>query len=107
MSAAQPVTEADFKKLVLENDKPVVVDFWAEWCGPCRKLGPIIDDLAKEVGDKVDVYKVNVDEQRGLGIAYQIMSIPTVMIFYKGEKLASMTGVKPKSSYLAKLQPYL
>ncbi|APT85744.1 thioredoxin [Corynebacterium aquilae] len=104
MSNAQAVTAENFRSTVIDADKPVLVDFWAEWCGPCKKLSPVIDEVAEEMGDDAVVVKVNVDEQRELGAMFQIMSIPTVLIFNKGQKVADFVGVKPKSTYVAKLR---
>lgn len=107
MSNAQAVTAADFKSTVIESDKPVLVDFWAEWCGPCKKLGPIVDQVAEEMGDRATVVKVDVDAERTLGAMFQIMSIPTVMIFHKGEKVAQFVGVQSKQTLVEKLESYL
>ena len=104
MSAAQAVTKDTFKQVVAESDVPVLVDFWAPWCGPCKKLGPILDDVAAELGERAKIVKVNVDEERELGTAFQIMSIPT-MIFFKGcEAVAQVTGVQPKGTIVSKLE---
>ena len=104
MSAAQAVTKDTFKQVVAESDVPVLVDFWAPWCGPCKKLGPILDDVAAELGERAKIVKVNVDEERELGTAFQIMSIPTMIFFKSGEAVAQVTGVQPKSTIVSKLE---
>ena len=104
MSNTITVTADTFRSTVIESDKPVLVDFWAEWCGPCKKLSPILDEVAAELGDEAIVAKVNVDEQRQLGAMFQIMSIPTVLIFKDGQKVADIVGAQPKSTYVAKVR---
>lgn len=97
------ITQSNFKSSVLGSDKPVIVDFWATWCGPCKRLGPILDEVAEEYGDKITVGKVNVDEQRGLGAMFQVMSIPTVMIFKDGTKVDEFVGLRDKKEIVAKI----
>ncbi|QGU05887.1 thioredoxin [Corynebacterium comes] len=101
------VTQENFREVVVESDKPVIVDFWAEWCGPCKKLSPIIKEVADELGDQVTVATVNVDEQRTLGAMFQIMSIPSVLFFKDGEKVDEFVGVRPRSHIMAKLEPLM
>lgn len=91
------ITEQNFESEVLQSDKPVLVDFWATWCGPCRMLAPVIAELAEEYEGRVKVGKVNVDEQQALAIRYRVSSIPTVIVFKNGEAVASSVGVRPKA----------
>ena len=101
---ANETTDATFQKDVLEADTPVLVDFWAPWCGPCRILGPVIEELAGEIGDQAKVYKLNVDDNQGVAQKYGITSIPTVIVFKNGEIHKQMIGVQPKQSYKLALQ---
>lgn len=98
---AQPivVTDTDFADKVLGADKPVIVDFWAEWCAPCRALGPIIESLADEYGDQVTVAKLDIDANHEAAMRYGIRSIPTVMLFANGEVVDTFIGVRPKNQY--------
>lgn len=96
MSNAKAVSDASFGTDVLQADKPVIVDFWAEWCGPCRMLSPILDDLAAQYADKVEVVKLNVDENPATAAKYGITSIPAVYVFKDGEVAATSIGAKPK-----------
>ncbi|HJD77429.1 thioredoxin [Corynebacterium pollutisoli] len=107
MSNVIEVTQSNFREVVVEADKPVIVDFWAEWCGPCKKLSPVLDELSEELGDAVTIAKVNVDEERTLGAMFQIMSIPAVLFFKDGEKVDEFIGVRPRSHIMAKLEPLL
>lgn len=104
MSAPVDVTQATFKNEVIESDTPVLVDFWAEWCGPCKKLSPLLDEIANEMGDQVKVAKVNVDNERALGMMYQVMSIPTVLLFKNGQKVDEFVGLRPKSEIVSKIE---
>lgn len=93
------ITNENFQQEVLNSDKPVLVDFWASWCGPCKMLSPIVDEIAEERED-IKVCKVNVDEQPELAARFQIMSIPTLMVFKNGEMVNQTAGVRPKSQIL-------
>jgi len=97
MSNAQQVTDSDFESEVLKSSRPVLVDFWAEWCGPCRALGPSIDALAAEKGAQLKVVKMNVDENPEAPSRYGVRSIPALMIFKNGELVAQTVGALPKS----------
>lgn len=107
MSNVIAVTEQTFKSTVIESDKPVLVDFWAEWCGPCKKLSPIIEEIAGEYGDQIVVASVDVDAERTLGAMFQIMSIPSVLIFKGGQKVDEFVGLRPKTEIVAKLEQHL
>jgi thioredoxin 1 len=93
------LTEANFEQEVLKSDIPVLVDFWASWCGPCKMLAPIIDELAEEVTD-IKICKVNTDEADTIALKYRVMSIPTLLLFKNGEVVATSIGAKPKSEVL-------
>jgi thioredoxin 1 len=90
------VTDATFVKEVLQSDKPVLVDFWAEWCAPCRKVEPLLSELAGEMADKVVIVKLNIDENPETAMAYRVMSVPTLTIFKGGQPVQSVAGAKPK-----------
>jgi thioredoxin 1 len=94
--AVGKVSDADFEAEVLKATGPVVVDFWAEWCGPCRMIAPALEEIAGAMGDKVKIVKLNVDENPGVASKYGIMSIPTLMIFKNGELASRQVGAAPK-----------
>lgn len=97
MSTVSHLSDADFKSEVLQSTRPTLVDFWAPWCGPCRRIAPILDDLASQRGDAVKVAKVNVDESPRVAAAYQIDSIPTLLVFKDGEIIDRVVGLRPKA----------
>ena len=100
-SAAKPiaVTDGDFVQQVLQSDKPVLVDFWAEWCAPCRMLGPVIESLSADFDGQVTIAKLDVDANQQVAMQYGIRSIPTVMLFDKGQVVDTLVGVRPKADY--------
>ena len=107
MSNVKKVTTETFRSDVIESNKPVVVDFWAEWCGPCKKLSPILEEVADELDGEVTIAKVNVDEERNLGAMLQIMSIPNVLIFNNGEKVDEFVGLRSKDDIVAQVKKQL
>ena len=100
--AALHITKENFDREVLQSDKPVLVDFWATWCGPCQMLLPVIEELSAEVTD-AKICKINVDEQRELAMKYNIMTIPTLLVIKNGKVMSTSVGVKPKSAILGML----
>lgn len=101
--AVVTVTETNFDQDVLKSDKPVLVDFWASWCGPCRMVSPIVDEIGNESDGRYRVGKVNVDEQPDLAARYNVMSIPTLMVFKNGELAKTSVGVRSKQDILSML----
>jgi thioredoxin 1 len=95
---ANAVTETSFDQEVLQSDKPVLVDFWAEWCGPCHAVSPILDKIAEERADELKLVKVNIDENQGLAQRYGVMSIPMMVLFKDGEPAAQTIGAQPKGA---------
>jgi len=96
---ALEITDANFEKLVLKSDKPVLVDFWAAWCGPCRMVGPVIEEISNEYSDKAVVGKVDIDSNQEYAAKYGVRNIPTVLVFNKGEIVTRQVGVAPKNTY--------
>ena len=101
------VTDSTFATEVLGSDKPVLVDFWAEWCGPCKMVAPVLEEIAREHGEKLTIAKLNIDENPKIAQEYGIMSIPTMSVFQGGKVVKSIVGAKPKSALLRDLADYI
>jgi thioredoxin 1 len=107
MSNAKSVTDATFKSEVLDSSDTIMVDFWAEWCGPCRAVGPILDQIAEEHSDKIKIVKLNVDDNPQMAMKYQITSIPAMKVFRGGEVVKTVIGAKPKPALEADLAEFI
>ena len=107
MGATKTVTDATFDAEVLKSDKPVVVDYWAEWCGPCRMVAPVLEEIATEHADKIDVVKLNVDENPAVAQRYGILNIPTMSVFKDGQVVKEIVGARPKSAILRELADFI
>ena len=104
---AKAITTADFESVISSSEKPVLVDFWASWCGPCRALAPVIDQISQEMADKLTVYKCNVDEEPDLATQFRIVSIPTLILFKGGKPVHTVVGNMPKPALVAELEANL
>ena len=107
MAAPVKVTDSTFEQMVVESDKLVLVDFWAEWCGPCKMIAPILDQIAQELDGKLVIGKLDIDENQDTAMAFGVMSIPTLLLFKGGEPVDRIVGYQPKPQLLARLQPHL
>lgn len=107
MGATKAVTDVTFEAEVLQSSKPVIVDYWAEWCGPCRQVGPVLEEIAAEHAEKIDVVKLNVDENPQTTRRYGIMNIPTMSVFKDGQVVKEIVGAKPKSALLRELAEFI
>ncbi|EAR26150.1 thioredoxin [marine actinobacterium PHSC20C1] len=107
MSSATEVTDANFEEVVINSQDTIMVDFWAEWCGPCRAVSPILDQIASEHADKIKIVKLNVDDNPQMAMKYQITSIPAMKVFRGGEVVKTVIGAKPKPAIEADLAEFL
>jgi thioredoxin 1 len=105
--AVSEVTDNNFQAEVIESDIPVLVDFWAPWCGPCRRVAPVVEEIAKERGEELKVVKLNIDENQETSIAYDVLSIPTLLLFRHGQVAAKVIGAYPKKKLEEQLEPAL
>ena len=105
--ATSKVTTATFDAEVLKSSTPVLVDFWAEWCGPCRPVGPILEEISNEYGSKLKIVKLNTDEESAIAIKYGITSIPTMNVYVNGEVVKTIVGAKPKPAMLKELESFI
>jgi len=105
--ATTKVTSADFDSVVLKSTTPVLVDFWAEWCGPCRAVGPILEEISNEHGAKIKIVNLNTDEEQAIAMKYGISSIPTMNVFVNGEVVKTIVGAKPKPALLKDLESFI
>ena len=100
-------TDSNFQEVALDSGKPVMVDFWAEWCGPCKMIAPILEEIAAEQGEKIHIAKLNVDEANEIAIRFEVMSIPTLIVFDNGVPTKRIVGAKGKAALLEDLDEYL
>ncbi len=106
-TATRAVTDSTFETEVLKSTRPVLVDYWAEWCGPCRQVAPVLEEIASEYAGKIDIVKLNVDDNPQVVRTYGIMNIPTLTVFKDGQVVKEIVGAKPKSALLRELEEFL
>ena len=104
---ALEITDSNFKEIVLDSDKPVLVDFWAAWCGPCRAIAPVIDELHEELEGKALIGKVNIDENSEVPVTYGVRNIPTLLVFKNGQIVETLVGNQPKSTLVELLESHI
>lgn len=107
MADIADVTDSNFQAEVIESEVPVLVDFWAPWCGPCRMVNPVVEEIASERGDQLKVVKLNIDENQDIAAQFNVLSIPTLMVFRNGEVAKTVIGAYPKRKLEAELEPVL
>ena len=107
MSSATPVTDGTFQQDVLQSSEPVLVDFWASWCQPCRMVAPVVEEIATENAGKIKVLKLDVDENQNTAMQYNVSSIPTLILFKEGQPVERIVGFNPKDRLMSKLSPHL
>lgn len=107
MAAPVEVTDATFEQMVVESETPVLVDFWAEWCGPCKMIAPVLNDIANELDGKLTIGKLDIDVNQQTAMAFGVMSIPTLLLFKNGQPVDRIVGYQPKPQLMARLQSKL
>ena len=107
MGNIQEVTDTEFENAVLKSDKPVLVDFWATWCGPCRKVAPILEEINEQYGDKIEIVKLDTDANVDTAARYGVVSIPTLNVYVKGEVVKTIVGAHPKPKLLRELEEFI